>query len=618
MNVAGHDFRQVWAVDFEFTAPDGERPSPVCVVARELGTDQLVRVWLDRVKPPRRPPYPIDEESLFVAYYASADIGCHLALGWDVPTRVLDLFAEFRVRTNGLPTESGSGLLGAAVHFGLDTVGLEEKTEMRDLAMRGGPYSHVERAALLDYCQSDVDTLVRLFPRMMGGLDLPRALLRGRFMAAAARIERTGVPMDVDSLTALKDRWTSIQGQLIERIDVDYQVFEGRTFKADRWADWLAKNDIPWPRLSSGRLALDDDTFREMARSHREVAPMRELRVTLAKMRLSELAVGRDGRNRCLLSAFRSKTGRNQPSNSKSIFGPSTWMRGLIRPERGHGIAYVDWAQQEFGIAAALSGDDRMWEAYDSGDPYLAFARQAGAVPADATKATHGSVREQYKACVLAVNYGMGDESLAQRIQQPVVSARRLLEMHRQTYARFWRWSQGAVDHAMLKGSLQTVFGWAVHTGTSANRRSLANFPMQANGAEMLRLACIFATEEGIRVCVPVHDALLIEAPLEQLDHQVELTCEMMARASEITLDGFRLRSDAKVVRYPDRYMDERGEIMWKTIQRILAGLSVDREPPGGGDPTGPLVGHYPPMGEHPPHLMSYESLSYEDSSGRH
>ena len=34
---------------------------------------------------------------------------------------------------------------------------------------------------------------------------------------------------------------------------------------------------------------------------------------------------------------------------------------------------------------AALSGDQLMMDAYRSGDPYLAFAKQAGAAPADAT-----------------------------------------------------------------------------------------------------------------------------------------------------------------------------------------------------------------------------------------
>jgi len=47
------------------------------------------------------------------------------------------------------------------------------------------------------------------------------------------------------------------------------------------------------------------------------LAPLRELRSTLSQMRLSDLAVGEDGRNRTLLSAFRARTGRNQPSNTR-------------------------------------------------------------------------------------------------------------------------------------------------------------------------------------------------------------------------------------------------------------------------------------------------------------
>ena len=58
------------------------------------------------------------------------------------------------------------------------------------------------------------------------------------------------------------------------------------------------------PVLGSGRLDLSDGTFRQMARAHPAVAPMRELRSALSDMRLADLAVGSDGRNRTILSAF--------------------------------------------------------------------------------------------------------------------------------------------------------------------------------------------------------------------------------------------------------------------------------------------------------------------------
>jgi DNA polymerase-1 len=569
-------YPETWLVDFEFWSAPGENPVPVCLVAWELRSGRKIRLLREDFGP--TPPYPTGPDSLFVAYYASAEIGCHLALGWPVPERVLDLFTEFRNHTNGLPTVAGAGLLGALAHFGLDGIGAVEKNAMRDLVLRGGPWSETERAAILDYCESDVAALARLLPAMLSKVDLPRALLRGRYMAAAARMESNGVPIDIETLGLLRLSWLSIQDKLIAAIDAAYGVYEGRTFKREKFSSWLERHNIPWPRLQSGQLDLSDETFRDMARTYPMIAPLWELRATLSKLRLSDLAVGGDGRNRTLLSAFRARTGRNQPSNTQSIFGTSSWLRGLIKPPPGHGIAYIDWQQQEFGIAAALSGDPKMLEAYRSGDPYLAFAIQAGAAPADATKATHKAVREQFKACVLAVQYGMGADALALRIGQPPIAARDLLRLHRETYRVFWEWSDTTLDSAMLTGSLGTVFGWQVRVPENPNPRSLRNFPMQANGAEMLRLACCLGTERGIEICTPVHDAVLICAPLERLESDIARMQDAMREASRIVLAGFELGTDAQVWRYPDRFMDERGKAMWDRIMVLISQQMAESE----------------------------------------
>jgi DNA polymerase-1 len=561
-------FREIVLADFEFAVVPGNRPEPVCLVAHELRSGRTIRVWQDQLGP--APPYATGTDVLFVAYYASAELGCYRTLGWPMPERILDLFTEFRARTNGLETPAGRGLLGALAYFGLDGIGASEKTEMRDLVLRGGPWSEGERTAILDYCESDVAGLERLLPAMLPRIDLPRALLRGRYMAAAATMEHAGVPIDVDMLQLLRARWTDIQDQLIQEIDASYGVFDGRTFKAERFARWLAAQNIPWPMLESGHLDLADDTFRHQARAYPAVSPLRELRSSLSDLRLNDLAIGRDGRNRTLLSAFQSRTGRNQPSNSKYIFGPSVWLRGLIKPSAGHGLAYVDWSQQEFGIAAALSGDHAMQCAYRSGDPYLAFAKQAGAVPQDASKETHGPTRELFKQCGLAVQYGMEAQSLALRIAQPPCVARDLLRAHRETYRRFWAWSDAAVDQAMLVGLIHTVFGWPIHIGQETNPRSLRNFPMQANGAEMLRIACCLGTERGIEVCAPIHDALLICAPGDRLEEDVVRMRAAMAEASRFVLAGFELATDVKVVRWPDRYSDPRGSEMWDRVCNLV------------------------------------------------
>jgi DNA polymerase-1 len=562
-------YRAVILLDFEFIAEPGERPVPVCMVAHEPYSGQRWRLWADQLG--SVPPFPTGPDVLVVAYYASAELGCYRVLGWPMPERILDLFTEFRDRTNGLETPSGSGLLGALTYFGLDSIGAEEKEGMRALVLSGGPWSAQERGAILDYCEGDVKALKRLLGAMLPGVDLPRALVRGRYMAAAAAMEHNGIPIDQQTLALLREHWEDIQDDLIASVDMDYGVYDGRTFKADRWEQFLVRHNIPWPRTEKGALSLADDTFRQMAKAYPEVSPIRELRSALSELRLADLAVGSDGRNRTILSAFRSRTSRNQPSSSKYIFGNAVWLRGLIKPQLGYGIAYIDYSQQEFGIAAALSGDPAMQAAYLSGDPYLAFAKQAGAVPPDATKETHGPTRELFKTCALGVLYGMAEAALATRIGQPVIVARDLLRAHRETYRRFWGWSDAVVDFAMLTGALHTSLGWHIRVGGNVNPRSLRNFPMQANGAEILRLACCLATESGIEVCGPVHDALLTCAPLEELEAETASIQAIMTEAGRVVLKGFELRTDATSVRYPNRYMDKRGEVFWGKVMSIVA-----------------------------------------------
>lgn len=480
----------VWCIDFEFSAPPGERPTPICLVARELISDRLLRFWADELVGLREPPFPIGLDSLIVAYYASAEMGCFLALGWELPSRILDLYAEFRRIASGCTPPCGFGLLGALAAYGLDGLGAVEKKALQALAQRGGPYTSDERELLLNYCQTDVDALARLLPAMLSGIDLDRAILRGRYTPAIARMERTGIPIDLDSLHQLREYWPRIQDRLIDRIDAGRGIYDGRSFKVGRFMIWLAAEQIPWPLLPSGAPDLSDDTFREMARSYPElIGPIRELRQSLSQMRLESLSVGSDGRNRCMLSPFGSRTSRNQPSNTSFIFGPSTWLRGLIRPAEGRALAYIDWEQQEFGIASALAGDQAMMEAYRTNDPYLAFAKQAGAVPQDATKATHKAERERFKVYSLAVQYGMGAESLARKLGESPCRGRDLIALHRRTYPTYWRWSDAVEMTAFLKNQLHSTFGWTVRTGTDANPRSMRNFPLQANGAEMLRIA---------------------------------------------------------------------------------------------------------------------------------
>jgi hypothetical protein len=449
-------------------------------------------------------------------------------------------------------------------------IDVSEKDAMIQLIIGQREWLEEEKRKILDYCAEDVFALIALLPVMAPTIDWPRAKLRGRYMAAAARMERTGIPIDVPLYKRLVANWQLLKQHLIAEVDQTYGVYENGSFKQARFGEYLQANGIPWPRLPSGALALDGTTFDEQARSHPQLRPLYELRATLSCLRSFSIPVGADHRARCMLSAFQSVTGRNQPRSSEFLFGPARWIRGLAREQEGRALAYVDWSSQEIAVAAGLSGDERMAEDYSSGDVYLAFAKAAGLVPQDATKEGNADIREVCKAVVLGVNYGMGPETMAFKIGKSKIEAIELLRLHKVTYPKFRRWIDNTVTSALFNGRMQSVFGWQRHVGRNANPRSLMNFPMQAGGAEMMRIAAIAATEAGIEVCCPVHDAFLISARADRIDDDVMAMRALMSKAARAVTGGLDVRTDVKIARWPDRYMDKRGEGMWRRVMNLL------------------------------------------------
>jgi DNA polymerase I-like protein with 3'-5' exonuclease and polymerase domains len=165
----------------------------------------------------------------------------------------------------------------------------------------------------------------------------------------------------------------------------------------------------------------------------------------------------------------------------------------------------------------------------------------------------------------------MGERSLAAIIGGPEIRARHLQEAHKQAYPTLYRWLDAAADKAMLSGYIDSVFGYRLNIeGDGIRRGTLLNFPCQANGAEMLRLACIGATEAGLSICAPVHDALLLEADTADIHEHVEALRAIMESAAREVLGGFTVRTDAEIVYAPARYADPRGAVMWSRVMSLL------------------------------------------------
>lgn len=575
----------IWAIDFEFHAPPGERPRPICLSALELISGRWERVWLWDKKVPTLP-FPVDDQALVIAYFATAEISCFEALGWQHPPNLIDLFAEHRCETNGRMIEDVDArkrnLLSALRYYGIphDVDALEKKS-MRDLAIRGGPFTAEEASALQVYCDSDVEALARLWPVMEPRIDFPCALFRGRYVGSVARMEHLGVPVDSDRHQLLVDRWDQARERVAYLASAWYErVYRGTGFVKERFERYLERRKMSWPRLESGRLKMDDDTWADMARIHPALAQLREARKTLAIRSLQEqdaqgylrpkFGVGADGRNRAILGPFGSKTGRTQPRTSRFILASAKWLRGgLIRPQPGMALAYVDWRSAELGIMAVLSNDAAMCAAYETGDPYLHFAKLAGRIPADGVRADYEAERSRFKVVTLAVGYGQTAPSLGAALGIQPAYAEEMLILHRRTFPTFWAWSDAVSATAHGLRVLRTRLGWPLHVSPwSDNDRSLRNFPVQATGAEILRVATVLAHDRGIRVLATLHDAFLIEAPEEHIDDEICRIQGTMGDASRLFLGGLELMTEVHgPIRFPERF--EVTET-WREVMELL------------------------------------------------
>jgi DNA polymerase I-like protein with 3'-5' exonuclease and polymerase domains len=202
----------------------------------------------------------------------------------------------------------------------------------------------------------------------------------------------------------------------------------------------------------------------------------------------------------------------------------------------------------------------------------IEFAIMAGLAPAGATKQTHPAIRAACKVLLLGTNYGMGAETFALKANIPLVQAQEIHGRLKHTFARYHEWSSEVVREARAGHWLHSEFGWRQFMDLS-DGLTIRNWKMQANGAEMTRLACCLTTERGVRVCGSIHDAILIEAPIAEIDAAVATARAAMEEASREVLDGHTVPVDADVVRWPQRYIDPDGLEMWERVLR-LAGIT--------------------------------------------
>jgi len=597
------NFGRIVVADFEYEVRDGDLPNVLCMVARELDEHlhhvRTIRMWSGEFG--SRPPFDIGDDTLFVAYSAWAEMTCFTVLGWQFPTHVFDQHTAYLASNNVLlphnPSEfkqkPRNRLPDACRSYGIaGWEGIDKGTLAQDIGE--GRWANYGATAVLDYCEEDVRMSAKLLrAQLLGNViypaaDVERVLWWSNYSAkATALIQAAGMPIDMPLWNLVKENKAAVVRSLIAHYDPSYgddetiYTLEGE-WSYERFERWLIRKGIKqWPRLETGRLDVSGDAFRLMYHEP-GIEALHALRDSLNVVVKAKLPIGLDGRNRPSLFPFCTATGRN--AHSRSLYNNHACMRSFMLFSADTIGVYLDWRTQEVGVAAALSRDQALIDAYRLGDVYHALALVCGFTddpdPAH-WKRNNLEMRNRMKRLQLAINYGMGVRSLARGLDRHPLIASNIIEMHRRAYPRYWEWREDAVNTAMMQREMRSVFGWPLRISTSPNKRTLYNFPMQSNGAEMLRLAAWRMCEAGIIPCMLIHDGLLFEArSMEQVEHAKEI----MRTAGRDVCDGLEIEVDTdQELHNGARYRDKRpvAKKMWETMMRTLQEV--------GGLPKGPL-----------------------------
>ncbi|MEP7028929.1 MAG: DNA polymerase I, partial [Candidatus Eisenbacteria bacterium] len=375
-----------------------------------------------------------------------------------------------------------------------------------------------------------------------------------------ADMEWEGVALDAPFLAAMSTRITEEIAGLEKRIhDV-----AGKTFNIQSTQQLgeilFGQLGLPGGRKTKTGFSTDSEVLEELATRHdlpRLVLQYRQLTKLKSTYvdALPALVLPRDGRLHTSFHQTVAATGRLSSSDPnlqnipfRTPLGREVRRAFVARP--GWKLVSADYSQVELRLMAHLSRDPALVDAFARGeDVHARTAQRVFGLPG--SQAPTAEQRAMAKVVNFGVMYGMGSRSLARQLGIPVPEATKFIDEYYRTHEGVKRYLEGEVESARAKGYSETILGRrrALPALTQSNglarsiaERAAINAPIQGSAADLIKVAMVRLARDlearglAARLVLQVHDELLVECPVGELEVAQKAVVEAMTHAMQLSV----------------------------------------------------------------------------------
>jgi DNA polymerase-1 len=219
--------------------------------------------------------------------------------------------------------------------------------------------------------------------------------------------------------------------------------------------------------------------------------------------------------------------------------------RGFV-PRQGCRFVVADYSQIELRLLAHLSGDPAFVEAFRAGGDI--HRQTAALIFGVAPDAVTPEMRARAKTINFATIYGQGPHALARQLGIGYDDARRFIDDYFARFAGVRSFLDQTIADARRRGWVETIFGRRRyipelhdknHNVRAFGERTATNSPLQGSAADLIKLAMIRVADAlrrsyAAKLLLQVHDELVVEAPLGEVEPVGRLVRECMEGAATL------------------------------------------------------------------------------------